>query len=866
MTLGIVDVAMAEEGTIEQPKGSNFVKYNNWYYGRQVSGSAYPWCAVFISWCAHQAGVSNNVLPKTASVDTFISFFRNNNNFHPRGDGYKPQAGDIMCLSGHVGIVYKSDDSNFYTIEGNISDSVGRRTRSLSDPDLVGFGAPMYSGKPSTGDYPTSGTQPASSNRVTATHAKSLGIESVEYKDYIVQEGETLADIAKKFNTTVAMLVFINDLKTSTVTAGMSIKIPVNKNNTSLEDAQAGTQPMTKTHTYSVTVSHPTIKVEFYTEYGAISAVSTTDMIESNTTLDNDIISLTTKRSLSQDCPTFSMNLVWRNKWFTRISSNDLIVIKMQRPPEEERIVMFGLVDDIRRTMDFSSGSPQRALQITGRGFNKAFMNFEVGMLENLALVRSTGFMANMVNINMVNSARAFEKILESYIGRAIKYNFGNGKAFEDYFATKLTAHEGEQIVDVQGYMTYVGSLWNFLKELSNAPFNETYWEVEDSKPTLIHRPTPFNKKEWNELHRNVITDDEIVNDGIGRSDMETYTVFTVSAKISNTLSTDKIYYPLWYKPFYAKFGITQLKVTTPYKLIASASQTADHIKKFFIELFNWNIKNNVFHNGNVTVKGRAKYKIGERAILESENLEFYVESVTQSFNLFQSWITTLGLTRGIEPQNRFTAPWGEYEEFTPSVVQALFNQTGGSKIDWGSLPKVSSPLSSAPNNTGGYGTTNVGPSGKNIGSPSQNEITIANFLQAEGFHNAGIAAILANLQNESNFNPGEVAKGDGSDGSDSIGIVQWNSGRAEKLKAYCRENNYDVWSLTGQLNFLMKELKENYSWVFTYLLIEIPNNSEGARLGALKWASDYEVCAVQYRAKRGEDAVNIWYPRYCGR
>lgn len=42
--------AQAEVGVKESPAGSNKVKYNTWYYGKAVSGSAYPWCAVFVSW------------------------------------------------------------------------------------------------------------------------------------------------------------------------------------------------------------------------------------------------------------------------------------------------------------------------------------------------------------------------------------------------------------------------------------------------------------------------------------------------------------------------------------------------------------------------------------------------------------------------------------------------------------------------------------------------------------------------------------------------------------------------------------------------------------------------------------------------
>lgn len=52
----ILDIAALEIGTKESPPDSNSVKYNDWIYDKQVSGSAYPWCAAFVAWCFYQAG------------------------------------------------------------------------------------------------------------------------------------------------------------------------------------------------------------------------------------------------------------------------------------------------------------------------------------------------------------------------------------------------------------------------------------------------------------------------------------------------------------------------------------------------------------------------------------------------------------------------------------------------------------------------------------------------------------------------------------------------------------------------------------------------------------------------------------------
>ena len=58
----VLDVARAELGTKESPAGSNNVKYNTAYYGREVYDglwdTEFPWCVVFLWWCFRQAGAA----------------------------------------------------------------------------------------------------------------------------------------------------------------------------------------------------------------------------------------------------------------------------------------------------------------------------------------------------------------------------------------------------------------------------------------------------------------------------------------------------------------------------------------------------------------------------------------------------------------------------------------------------------------------------------------------------------------------------------------------------------------------------------------------------------------------------------------
>lgn len=66
----IVNTALAEVGTKENPKNSNKVKYNTWYYGKPVKGSAYPWCMVFVQWVFHHVQKPKKIAPVTKKPAT----------------------------------------------------------------------------------------------------------------------------------------------------------------------------------------------------------------------------------------------------------------------------------------------------------------------------------------------------------------------------------------------------------------------------------------------------------------------------------------------------------------------------------------------------------------------------------------------------------------------------------------------------------------------------------------------------------------------------------------------------------------------------------------------------------------------------
>ena len=135
----IIGVALTQVGYTEG--SNNYTKYGVWY-GQPNS----PWCGMFVSWCANQAGIPTSVLKRTgiASPSSFGLSYKS-------GSEYTPQKGDLFFKKSfsHVGLVYYTEGDYFYTLEGNTSTtgydgtSVMIRKRKISE---FYFSTPNYSG------------------------------------------------------------------------------------------------------------------------------------------------------------------------------------------------------------------------------------------------------------------------------------------------------------------------------------------------------------------------------------------------------------------------------------------------------------------------------------------------------------------------------------------------------------------------------------------------------------------------------------------------------------------------------------------------------------------------------------------------
>lgn len=148
----IIDCAKKYVGLVEKP--DNNIIFNTKYYGREVSGSAYPWCCAFI-WCLfNECGASDLFCggQKTALCQFALSWYRAHKQFYKTS----PQVGDLVFFkfgttsreTNHIGIVTEVLVNGVKTIEGNTStadqNNGGMVMERIRTSGIVGYGRPAY--------------------------------------------------------------------------------------------------------------------------------------------------------------------------------------------------------------------------------------------------------------------------------------------------------------------------------------------------------------------------------------------------------------------------------------------------------------------------------------------------------------------------------------------------------------------------------------------------------------------------------------------------------------------------------------------------------------------------------------------------
>lgn len=132
-------------------------KYPNWYNGRK---NGFAWCDMFVDWCfltafGYEKALALLCQPEKsagAGCKYSLRYFKNKGQFYTSD----PKPGDQIFFGtsledvSHTGLVEKADSSKVYTIEGNTSDQVARRSYALNNSRILGYGRPAYDAEENT--------------------------------------------------------------------------------------------------------------------------------------------------------------------------------------------------------------------------------------------------------------------------------------------------------------------------------------------------------------------------------------------------------------------------------------------------------------------------------------------------------------------------------------------------------------------------------------------------------------------------------------------------------------------------------------------------------------------------------------------
>ena len=196
-----------------QGGGGNYTEFCR-NYGE---GSAYAWCAAYVSFCLLQSRATTSTSKHTIWRDIYCPRWyqnlKNEGYGHDASSNYTPKSGDLVFFtgSGHIGIVRYYKDGVVYTIEGNTSNSSGLNPEGGGvycksyDRDyhkFLGFGSLPYKTNDNALKVDYSGENPTTGLWIGETDKNFYKTTSLSGEDYTTIPYGTVFEVTKIVNNT----------------------------------------------------------------------------------------------------------------------------------------------------------------------------------------------------------------------------------------------------------------------------------------------------------------------------------------------------------------------------------------------------------------------------------------------------------------------------------------------------------------------------------------------------------------------------------------------------------------------------------------------------------------------------------------
>jgi NlpC/P60 family len=338
----------------------------------------------------------------------------------------------------------------------------------------------------------------------------------------------------------------------------------------------------------TVVKRYPTFSVDLITETTSYELKYDMKKVLTQGDFEESIVSFSCKNSMADDSPAFSLVILAKEKWDMMIGSNDLIRVRAipdaTKSAPDNPYIMVGLISDIHKEGEYADGS--LLYRITGRAMSKALIDFEVGVIQEVAtIIPSIGWLPdgtdNGLKFSGNTAAGIGNELMERFVYKYAEYDFEGERKLEDFLTHSFSSwEEDEALADATPFINYEGSLRQFLEDVAAKPFNELFFEyTADGTCVAIMRPTPFDTDKWVQLPTYKFTSDVVVEESFGKSDAEMYSVYVVQApNLMEFNSMDLGVYPKYHPDLVGKYGYKRLDAENRYLLsgtIAAATGEA---------------------------------------------------------------------------------------------------------------------------------------------------------------------------------------------------------------------------------------------------------------------------------------------------
>lgn len=332
---------------------------------------------------------------------------------------------------------------------------------------------------------------------------------------------------------------------------------------------------------------YPRFKITFYTEESTYHVKYDTDEKNSDDFMGESVISLSTKNAMEDDSAVFSFVLAGDVYWDRLLTANDAVVLEVTPSEEGEQpqnpVLLVGMISEVRLEGDYGENS--KMYRITGQSFAKAFINFQLGIIQEVQVaLTDLGWLPDSkedggVEMTQKTASQLVEGMIERFMPY-MKYKYTNTKGgLEQFLTWSLDSWvDVERLTDVTPFINYEGSLKQMLDDLTAKPFNELFFDATpEGKCELIMRRTPFDEADWTKLPTYMVDSKSVISESVSINDQEAFTIYNIpqSNNILGASGVDLEAYPQYFEELFKKFGYKKLEAEFRY-LDSAVVQDAD--------------------------------------------------------------------------------------------------------------------------------------------------------------------------------------------------------------------------------------------------------------------------------------------------